>query len=75
MDLERFRRKIITIQGQQVILDYDVALLYGVQTKEVNQAVKNNLEKFPDRYIITLSDSEKAEVVKNFDHLAKLKFL
>ena len=74
MDLERFRGKIIAIQRQQVILDYDVALLYGVQTKEVNQAVKNNPDKFPDRYIITLSDNEKAEVVKNFDHLEKLKF-
>ena len=74
MDLERFRGKIITIQGQQVILDYDVALLYGVQTKEVNQAVKNNPDKFPEGYIITLSDNEKAEVVKNFDHLEKLKF-
>jgi len=74
MDLERFKSKIITIQGQQVILDYDVASLYGVQTKEINQAVKNNPDKFPEGYIITLSDNEKSEVVKNFDHLAKLKF-
>ena len=74
MDLERFRRKIITIRGQQVILDYDVASLYGVQTKEVNQAVKNNPDKFPEGYIIVLTDNEKAEVVKNFDHLEKLKF-
>jgi hypothetical protein len=74
MDLEKFKSKIITVQGQQVILDYDAATLYGVQTKEVNQAVKNNPDKFPEGYIITLTDSEKAEVVKNFDHLSKLKF-
>jgi hypothetical protein len=74
MDLEKIESKIITVQGQQVILDYDVASLYGVQTKEVNQAVKNNPDKFPEGYIITLTDNEKIEVVKNFDHLAKLKF-
>jgi len=74
MDIEKIRSKIITIQGQQVILDSDVASLYGVQTKEVNQAVRNNPDKFPEGYIITLTDNEKAEVVKNFDHLANLKF-
>jgi hypothetical protein len=74
MDLKKIKSKIITVQRRQVILDYDVATLYGVQTKEVNQAVKNNPDKFPDGYIITLTDSEKAEVVKNFDHLAKLRF-
>jgi hypothetical protein len=74
MDLKRIEDKIITIQGKQVILDSDVAELYGVQTKEVNQAIRNNPDKFPEGYIITLTDSEKAEVVKNFDHLAKLKF-
>lgn len=66
--------KIITLRNQQVILDCDVAELYGVQTKEVNQAVKNNPEKFPEGYIIYVSSNEKEEVVKNFDHLKKLKF-
>jgi hypothetical protein len=74
MDLERIKSKIIIVQGQQVILNNDVAEIYGVQTKEVNQAIRNNPEKFPEGYIITLTDSEKDEVVKNFDHLAKLKF-
>jgi hypothetical protein len=74
MDLEKIKSKIITVQGQQVILDCEVASLYGVQTKEVNQAVRNNPDKFPEGYVITLTDSEKAEVVKNFDHLTKLKF-
>ncbi len=43
--------KIITLRDQQVILDADVAQLYGVETKRVNEAVSNNPEKFPDGYI------------------------
>jgi hypothetical protein len=74
MDLEKIKSKIITIQGQQVILDTDAAELYGVETKRINEAIRNNPEKFPDGYIITLTDNEKTEVVENFDHLAKLKF-
>lgn len=50
--------KIISLRGQQVILDCDVAELYGVQTKEINQAVKNNPRKFPEGYIFELDDQE-----------------
>lgn len=67
-------KKIIVVRNQQVIVDSDVATLYGVSTKEINQAVKNNPEKFPDGYIFPLTFHEKCEVVKNFDHLQKLKF-
>ena len=74
MNLERIKSKIITIQGQQLVLDCDVAELYGVETKRVNEAIRNNPDKFPEGYIIVLTDSEKKEVVENFDHLAKLKF-
>ncbi len=74
MDLEKIKSKIITIQGQQVILDTDVANLYGVETKRINEAIRNNPEKFPEGYVMTLTESEKAEVVENFDHLKKLKF-
>ena len=74
MDLEKIKSKIITVQGQQVILDSDAADLYGVGTKRVNEAIRNNPEKFPEGYIIVLTDNEKAEVVENFDHLSKLKF-
>lgn len=66
--------KIINLRGQQVILDCDVAELYGVQTKEINQAVKNNPRKFPEGYIFELDDQEKIEVVKIFDHLQNLRF-
>ena len=46
------------IRGQSVILDKDVAELYGVQTREINQAVRNNPDKFPDGYIINLNAEE-----------------
>jgi ORF6N domain-containing protein len=66
--------KIIDLRSQNVILDNDVAILYGVTTKEINQAVKNNPEKFPEGYIFSHTKEEKMEVVKKFDHLVKLKF-
>lgn len=66
--------KLIEIRQQNVLIDRDVAQLYGVETKEVNQAVKNNSDKFPQGYILVLSTKEKTEVVKNFDHLERLKY-
>ncbi len=51
--------RIITLRNQQVILDSDVAKLYSVQTKEINQAVRNNPEKFPEGYIWELTEEEK----------------
>ena len=66
--------KIITLRGQQVILDSDVAELYGVETKRINEAVSNNPEKFPEGYVLMLTNEEKTEVVENFDHLSKLRF-
>ena len=66
--------KIITIRDEKVILDSDVAALYGVETRDINKSVKNNPDKFPDGYIISLSDKEKTEVVENFHHLKNIKF-
>ena len=58
--------KMIIVRGQMVLLDRDVADLYGVATKHINQAVKNNPDKFPDGYVLELSDEEMSQV-KNFD--------
>lgn len=66
--------RIIIVRGESVLLDADVAAIYGVSTKEVNQAVSNNTAKFPEGYILELTAREKQEVVKKFDHLKKLKF-
>ena len=67
-------KKIITVRNKKVILDSDVAELYDVLTKEINQGVRNNPRKFPEGYVFELTEDEKNEVVKNFDHLQKLKF-
>jgi len=62
IQFERIEEKIISIQGQQVILDSDVAALYGVETREINQAIKNNPDKFPPGYIIQLNKEEWANL-------------
>lgn len=59
------KSKIIKIREQEVIIDSDVAALYGVETKHINQAVKNNPHKFPDGYIMTLTKEEWDEEVKS----------
>ena len=68
------RSKILSLRGEQVILDSAVAELYGVETREINQAVRNNPDKFPPGYIMELSKEEKSEVIKNFDNLSSMKF-
>jgi len=54
--LENIEGKLIIIQGESVLLDSDVADIYGVETKRINEAVKNNPDKFPEGYILDLSD-------------------
>ena len=56
--LRQIEDKIITVRNQKVILDSDVAVLYGVETREINQAIKNNPKKFPNGYIIDVSKEE-----------------
>jgi len=65
--------KIIAVRNEKVILDSDVAELYGVETREVNQAVKNNSEKFPEGYILSVQSAERQELIKNFDRFKNLK--
>ena len=71
---EQVKDRIVVLRGEPVLLDADVAQLYGVETKRVNEAVKNNPDKFPEGFLFSLSNEEKSEVVENFDHLQKLKF-
>jgi phage regulator Rha-like protein len=56
------------------MLDSDLAKLYGVSTKALNQAVKRNADRFPKDFMFRLTQQEKSEVVTNCDHLSKLKF-
>jgi len=73
IELKDVEKRIINIRGQQVLIDRDVADLYGVSTKEINQAAKNNRSKFPEGYTVVLSNEDKAELVKNFDRFNSLK--
>jgi hypothetical protein len=72
--IEAVAHRILLIRGENVMLDADLAELYGVPTKALNQAVKRNIERFPADFMFQLSGLEKKEVVTNCDHLAKLKF-
>ena len=73
-DLTNIENKILVIRGQQVMLDRDLAELYGVETKVLNQAVKRNIERFPEQFCFQLNKTEIKEVVTNCDHLKTLIF-
>ncbi|MEB0031357.1 ORF6N domain-containing protein [Undibacterium sp. RTI2.1] len=70
----RIETRILLVRGQKVIIDADLAELYGVPTKALNQAVKRNAQRFPQDFMFQLTSVEKQEVVTNCDHLSKLKF-
>lgn len=69
--IEQVEGKILMLRGVRVILDADVAALYDVETKEINQAVKNNPKKFPKGYIIRL-DNNDLEILRSKILTAKL---
>ena len=66
--------KILTIRNQRVMVDRDLAELYGVPTKRLNEAVKRNIKRFPIDFMFQLTDEEQNNVVANCDHLQKLKY-
>lgn len=72
--LERVTRSILIIRGHKVMLDADLAALYGVTTKRLNEQVKRNFDRFPEDFMFHLTETEKNEVVANCGHLARLKF-
>jgi hypothetical protein len=72
--LDHIESRILLIRGQKVILDSDLATLYGTSTKRLNEQVRRNAGRFPRDFLFRLSKGEKAEVVANRDHLARLKF-
>ena len=64
----KIENMIYEIRGKKVMLDSDLAKLYNVETKRINEAVKNNIEKFLERYCFKLSDNESDNLlVKIFD--------
>ena len=61
------------VRGQRAIIDGDLASVYGVPTKALNQTVRRNLARFPADFVFRLSTRERAEVVTNCDHLGRLR--
>ena len=71
--LENIENLILNIRGKQVMLDRDLARLYGVETKVLNQAVKRNIERFPERFMFQLTDDELIKLVTICDRFNSLK--
>ena len=65
--------KILSLRGKQVMIDRDLAELYGVETKRLNEQVKRNIERFPAEFCFQLTATEKAELVANCDRFNPLK--
>jgi hypothetical protein len=72
--IERIESRILLIRSHKVMLDSDLAELYQVSTKRLNEQVKRNKDRFPADFMFKLTAKEKAEVVANCDHLRRLKF-
>ena len=72
--LKKIQRRIFIIRDKKVILDSDIAELYEVEVKKLNQAVKRNIKRFPHDFMFRLTKIEFAKVVTNCDHLQTLKF-
>ncbi len=73
LDINSIHDAIVELRGQRVLIDSDIAKIYGVATRDVNKAVANNPDKFPEGYILKLSKSEKLELVENFHRFNKVK--
>lgn len=74
LTIRQIERMIFTIRGVQVIVDRDLATLYGVETKRMNEQVRRNLERFPSRFRFQLTKDELNEVVANCDLLLSIKY-
>jgi len=71
---EVVERRILLIRGRNVIIDADLAKLYGVETRTLNQAARRQRGRFPDDFVFQISEEEKAKVITDCDHLANLRF-
>ena len=71
---EKIDRAILIIRGRKVMIDNDLAEIFGVKTYRLNEQVKRNRDRFPDDFMFQLTGEEKQEVIANCDHLEKIKF-
>jgi hypothetical protein len=74
MQPDALQRRILIIRGQKVMIDSDLAEVYNVTTKALNQAVKRNIERFPPDFMFQLTQGERDKLVTDCDHLRKLRF-
>ncbi len=74
VSIEVVERKILLIRDQRVMIDSDLAKLFGAVTKRLNEQVKRNRERFPEDFMFQLTQAEKLEVVAKCDHLRNLRF-
>lgn len=74
IELNEITSRIHTIRGIKVMVDRDLAAFYGTKTKRLNEQVKRNKSRFPSDFVLQLTESEKAELVANCDHLNNLKY-
>ena len=72
--IERISQSILNLREQRVMLDRDLAALYGVETRVLNQAVKRNADRFPDDFVFTLSRTEIARISQSVTSSSRLKF-
>src|SRR5699024_8744044 len=70
---QHIENRIFTIRGEQVMIDRDLAEMYQVKTRVLNQAVKRNIERFPNIFRFQLNEDEKNELVTNCDRFESLK--
>ena len=73
VNVDAIRSRILTIRGVQVMLDRDLAELYGVPTKRLNEQVKRNSERFPSTFMFHLANDEMRELVANCDRFKRMK--
>jgi hypothetical protein len=71
---QKIEQRIFLIRNRKAMLDRDLAFLYNVETRVLNQAVKRNIKRFPDDFMFQLTKKELAEVITNCDNLQNLKF-
>ncbi|MBW8050095.1 MAG: ORF6N domain-containing protein [Cytophagales bacterium] len=71
---EKVDRGILIIRSKKVMLDTDLAEIYGVTTRRLNEQVKRNIKRFPEEFMFQLTEEEKREVIANCYHLQKIKF-
>jgi len=66
MELEQIKNSILEIRGKKVMLDMDLAIIYEVETRVLKQAVRRNIDRFPDDFMLKLTEAEMKNLVSQF---------